>query len=190
MSANGRLTKAEREALIERVAQLEREGYTQREIAERTGLAQQTVSKYSKVILERYAGATLDRDSLRGRIASYYWDVYREARMAWERSKLDARKVVVTEDENGPEGRGKRVQRTREGRLPSNAYLQTMAECLEAIRQLVGLDAVQEMDVRHHVFDWVEFNRALREDGKPAQLVEVQRVAPELLGNGEGENPT
>ncbi len=105
-----------------------------------------------------------------------YGEVRREAWAAWERSKQDAGKTVeertvVRDEEDDPSPRKagrkkgrfadptdpglmqeslrllKRIE-TREGRLPANAYLQTIMDTLAAERELLGLDAPTKIDAR------------------------------------------
>ena len=96
-----------------------------------------------------------------------YAEIRRVAWEAYDRSHLDAEKVVeefgpAVEDDDDDKPNGKpsekyavgydpnsmkdsevRIKRimTREGRLPANAYLQTIMETLAAERKMLGLDA-------------------------------------------------
>ena len=74
-------------------------------------------------------------------------DIRREAWAAYERSMKDAEKEVeefATYPDDGSSAAGSEVRikriTTREGRLPSNQYLQTVMATLQAERELLGLD--------------------------------------------------
>lgn len=84
-------------------------------------------------------------------------DIRREAWDAWVRSSEDARKTVEEyssgkeqvspDDYVTSEELVKRVE-TREGRLPDNAYLNTIRQTLDDERKLLGLDEVKADSIK------------------------------------------
>lgn len=170
-SANKHLTVTSREAYLQRIAKLDRRGYSQFEIAEEVGVSQPLVSKDLKLIRTRYVeDQKKAREEYVAEKLSMYAEIRKEAWAAYDRSKKVAVKEVeefITTNEENVDGsytssevRIKRIK-TREGRLPANQYLTTIIQTLEAERELLGLDAPKKVDANVGVFDWAAMAKAL-----------------------------
>jgi hypothetical protein len=122
-------TKLDREATMERVARLERMGYSTRQIGERLGFSHVQISLYEKELKRRYTESQLDnRAALVEEAADRYREIKGEAREAWDRSQR-------SEDDD--------VRRAGDA-----AFLKVMMDCEKAERELRGLDAPTKQDVR------------------------------------------
>lgn len=155
-------TLTQREKDLQTAAQLDRRGYNQYAIAEALNISQQQVSFDLKAVREMYRKQTMEEMGVQiEEKRRQYRDLRIEAWEAWERSKEDARRVseeavvpVKMEKSRGKvkvvEGgkpRTTKVTTTTEGRLPANEYLVTILKCLEAERQLDGLDPTKKVKV-------------------------------------------
>jgi len=91
-------TKTEMEGVLAKVAQLDRQGCNQFQIAAAVGVTQPCVCQYLKKIRERYAETTLrERGELVAEKLAQYRDALRELHEAWEGAKKDAVTVEVEE---------------------------------------------------------------------------------------------
>jgi predicted transcriptional regulator len=88
-------TKTEREAVLAQVAELDRKGWTQAQIAERLQVSQPQVSYDLKVIRKRYQQQQMgERAGLVNEKLAQLGDLQAELWEAWERSKEDATRTV------------------------------------------------------------------------------------------------
>jgi hypothetical protein len=188
-----KFTPSEREDVLDRVAELDRRGYSQRMIADDVGVSQPTVGDYLKTIRARYIERQMEH---RGAQVAEKRLQYRELRqaawLAWERSKDDATRVVQEAGES-PGGANSKTVTTTEGRLPAVHYLQLVFSCLKAERELLGLDQPTKIDMRQMILDWDrlagEASGALRDEVE----AEIERAsipveyAPALRGDGRAE---
>lgn len=156
----------EREEHLAKVAEMDRRGYFQSEIAKVMGVSQVSISNDLKVVRSRYKAVQVeDYDAKVNEKLAQYREIRREAWMAWELSKeasVETRDEYVlpydgdrADDTPGEKRRKhtKEVTRdllrikqivTKSGRLPNNEYLATVLKTLEAERKLLGLDVEQE----------------------------------------------
>lgn len=166
-------SETDKERVLAEVGRLDRCGYSQYAIAEKMkttigyAVSQPMVSKYLKRIREEYKGRLIeDRSAKVAEMLDQLRDVRVAAWDAYERSKEDAERVVkeaVAAKEGGEKKKprrgcsGETAEQslvllkqivTTEGRLPGNAYLNTVLATLQAERDLLGLDAPKEVDVR------------------------------------------
>lgn len=148
-------TKQQRELDLDEISRLHALGYSQHEMAARLGVSQGQISYDLKTIIARYhSGKTAAREVTIQQQLRALRHVCMEAMEAWERSKLDAEKKSVqhfkriiqpTVDEHGNVTKaGETVERIREyeqteGRLPENAYLQTIRQALADMAKLQDL---------------------------------------------------
>lgn len=143
LTGGAKFTDTEREILLEKVAKMDRRGYTQRQIGDELGVSQPMVSEYLKWIRERYK--TYQMESREINVAeklAQYREMRMEAWTAWERSKEDI--VREIEDDTTTETSSKiKTVRMIEGRLPSNEYLTTIIKCLTKEEELMGLTQTQ-----------------------------------------------
>lgn len=154
---------AQREDHIELVGRMRLRGYTQTEIGKALGISQRMVSYNEAIVRKRMKERLqLDHDTLVKEKIAQYEDIRREAWAAYDKSQADAQKEVeefaTHNDEDGgsllsSEVRIKRIT-TREGRLPSNAYLSTIMATLQAERELLGLDALKGPQTVVNVFNF------------------------------------
>jgi hypothetical protein len=166
------------------IMQLIRRGWTQTEIATKFGIAQETVSKDYRMILKewREQRVELAADEIETKLAEYR-EIRSEAWAAWERSKLDAEKEThVTGDSFST------TTRTKEGRTPANEYLRTVLNCLQAERELLGLDVVKEVHVKGQYLtaqvNWSDLAQHVPDHGPVPDLIE-QSVRAALTPVGE-----
>lgn len=185
------MTPTEREELTLKIARMDRQGYNQYEIGEAVGLSQPRVSSYLKEIRERYNRSIIqEREALVKESESTYRDIMREAWLAWEKSKRDARKHVDEEmtpvsagKGRGGKGYNKSVD-TVEGRIPAVGFLNVIRECRDAIDDLYGLKAPKKVDARVAVLDWDavlgEVGSGPVEDVIEGKLAEMEASLPQL----------
>lgn len=156
MAANKIKSKTQKLEILQLVAKLDRRGWSQFQIRDEverqfgTSFAQPMVSRWLKEIREEYRKTIMAerREAVAAKVEQYR-DIRREAWLAWERSGEDAKKLVEeystssesvgVDDSVTSEELIKRII-TKEGRLPENAYLNTIMKTLEAERELLGLD--------------------------------------------------
>lgn len=161
-----------KDTVLAEVGRLDRCGFSQSRIAakmkETIGYAvtQPMVHRYLKEIKEKYKNRVMeDRSAKVSEMLEQLRDVRAAAWEAYERSKEDAERVVkeAMPPKDGDKKKPKRGRDgetaeqslvllkqiiTTEGRLPGNAYLNTVLATLQAERDLLGLDAPKEVDVR------------------------------------------
>lgn len=155
--------KTQKEIDRDRISHLLRRGWTQVEIAKELGLHQTQISYDYKIIKKRRAAQREeDEKELIDSKLEEYREVKREAWQAWERSKENSKKVVEEsillrkKGDDSEDGiidaqcilRKVKEILTTEGRLPANEYLNTILKCLAGERELQGLDAAKEVNVR------------------------------------------
>lgn len=192
---------------FEILARMDRRGHTQREIADVLGLHPQQVFQDLKKLKKRYAEAIRvdSKESVDEKLAQYR-EIRKEAWISWELSKVDAVKHVEESTPFGDcvacEGSGKtakggpckvcaatgkkggpyKVTKTKEARNPGIQYLQTVMQCLEAERELLGLDAPKKVEGKIGVngkvqvgIDWDSFAQLVEADVPDA--IEAKIVA-------------
>ena len=184
-------TKTEREEALAQVAMLDKRGWNQYDIARRLGVSQGQVSYDLKIVRKRYREVQLQEIGDKVALAvMQYQEIMREAWEAWERSKLDAMKTVTEETLFDDEVRTKLVKYV-EGRLPGAEYLRTVLGCLQAIRELEGLDKPKESLVST-VTATIPFDEIMkRADAKRAAKSIEEKLAQaekELLPKLENKN--
>lgn len=203
----------ELEEVLERVAVLDRRGWTQHQIAREVSVSQPMVCGYLKKIRERYKTQQLQhREEAIEEKLEQYREIRREAWAAWERSKEDARSKTVQTTKappkkppNGEKGdapdTGTLVESqarimeivTTEGRLPANPYLATIMETLKAERELLGLDQAKKVDVRSVTVDWNRFmeRRDATDAIKDGDEIEaaIASVKPGVIVNAVPKEP-
>ncbi len=144
MAANKR-TKTEREEALAETAKWDRRGCSLRDIASKMGVDHKQVDYDLKIIRRRYAESTLmERGAMVAEKIAQLQEVRAEAWEAWEVSKTNKERQVkekVTEGGAGPDHQAERLKAiiTTEGRLPENAYLQTVLKTLEDEADLLDL---------------------------------------------------
>lgn len=158
MAASKVKSETEREQVLAFVAKLDRRGYTQfdikYELQRELGIdvSQPMISIYLKQIRLRYREQQIiERRVKVNEKVEQLRDIRREAWDAWRRSSEDATKMVeefgsemeaVGQDDYVTSERLLKRISTSEGRLPDNAYLQTIRAALKDERDLLGLDQV------------------------------------------------
>jgi hypothetical protein len=178
---------------------LMRRGWTRTAIAERHGVHPSTISWDFKAILrELNESRDRDIDELVAVKLEELGELKREAWSAWERSKLDHKKVMTesgpcgSDDEeeeeagssssgNGRKGRGRKRRKKASGRLaPSKLietlqgqsgdprYLRTVLDCLHAECELQSLYPAKAITGRIAVLNWDELAQRIPSDGPGA----------------------
>lgn len=155
------------EGRLAKIAEMDRRGHTQYQIAKAVGISQPAVSGHLKTIRQRYVESMLeDRKEMVAEKLEQYREVRRVAWQAYMLSLKPSTKRVVERmpemkamkaAKRSPRG-GRRTKEesdleevratlkvikvimTKEGRLPSNEFLHTVLKTLDAERELLGLD--------------------------------------------------
>lgn len=160
--------------VLAEIARYDRRGYTQHRIVEAirplVKLSQPTVCVLLKEVRLEYRNrAVEDRAEKVNEILQSIRDVRSEAWDAYEKSRLNGvtrrrenvrpfePKKGAKNSKNSTGKKGESVEQTlvllkevvtTEGRLPANVYLQTVLETLKAERELLGLDAPKQLDIK------------------------------------------
>ena len=134
---------ARREKRRAMVAELYVKGWTQAAIAERLGVTQPAISKYLKLIRERWRESQVrDFDEAVARELEKMDRVEREAWEAWERSKQPQESTTVTDGHGG-----KRAQKRVQHQYGDPRYLDQIQKCIGSRRALLGLDAPERVSL-------------------------------------------
>lgn len=137
-------TELEREEALVEIARMDRRGYSQTRIAAAIGISQSQVCQYLKKIKQMYREEIIEE---RTALVNEKWVQYKELmEAAWdgyEASKVDLERVSEEESQFG-QVTGYKTVRTKETRLASVAYLKVIENCLNAQKDLRGLDAPKE----------------------------------------------
>jgi DNA-binding Lrp family transcriptional regulator len=181
----------EREEHLEVIAKMDRRGYSQRRIAEMLGISQRQVGEDLKKLKKVYIESQIkERHEYVTEKLEQYREIREEAWLAWERSKEDFLRIQETHEQD-PSAEDAthapyiyKTVRTREGRLPANEYIRTVMSCLEAERDLLGLDAPKKLDMKQLLIDWDAVSGSLNEEVPDLVEAEIQRIsdAERLLG--------
>lgn len=196
MAANKR-NKSQRKEMVDKALHMLSRGESRYSIARQLGESQRVIDQVLKtavdlVVKER----TIADDEERALKIAEYKEVKREAWLAWERSKADAQKIVVErfkprpkKDEDGNEveqPEQKKTTRSNEGRLPSSSYLTIILQCIQAERELMGLDPDLNINLKQtHAISWDSFSEAAR---KAASIERHDQVEQELMKMIEDPN--
>jgi hypothetical protein len=148
-------TPAQRILDRQEIAKLLRRGWTQQEIGDKLGIHRTMVQHDWKIVVRELVTAqTRDAEHLVAIKLAEIREVKKEAYEAWERSKKDGQKDVVTINEAGV----KKTSKSKWGRLPEEAYLGIIVSCLEKEIQLTGLNPAKSFvfkgQVTSEVFSW------------------------------------
>lgn len=165
-------TPEQRELDLARMVKLLRRGLSKTQIAEQLGVSRgQIVYDWKQVLARLQADRDKDAKATVAAKLEEYREVKAEAWAAWERSKEDKERrtaETVTETSGGGEPPGQsrtKAVKQIEGRLPDHDYLNTVLKCLEAERELEGLDPPKKL-------------RLGGEDGGPIQVTVVEVLKP------------
>lgn len=146
--ARPKRTTAQREQDLAELLRLLRRGWTQRQAAERLGVAPSQIAYDWKVLLKRLQVEQMgDTEALRNQKVEQLLEVRREAWEAWERSKQDRERrtaETITETEGGGQPAGQtrtKAVKQVEGRLPEDAYLRTVIMTIQEEAKLDGCAA-------------------------------------------------
>lgn len=128
----------------DKVGALSIRGFTQKEIADRLGISQQTVSRDWVTVQERWAaraGAKVhvvraEQLAKLDALQREYWD-------AWERSQGKTEKVVESTNRQN----GDTMTITTESVVGDVRYLQGVERCIEQYCDILGLKAPQRSEV-------------------------------------------
>ena len=133
------------------VSDLYLQGWNQQEIADKIGVNRNTVGADIKALLKEWKK---NRNGLADEFEGRYRLIYREAYLAWLRSKEDA--VIETQEAiEGAAGIGGdalnkgrlKVQTRREGQSGNPALLAQAMAALKAIREMFGVDAAGKVEL-------------------------------------------
>lgn len=195
--------------LLDRVelARLMRRGWTQEQIAQRFGISVSQVQRDWKVIVKRLQEQMLlDAKEHAARLVEELAEVKREAWCAWDKSKQDATRKVEEEamplrlgeplvdkskdrdsstpPTSPPQLQKVRVTTTTEGRTGDPNYLRTVLQCIQAERELLGVDAPKESTTNVNVVNW----DALIAHALTPGAVQVAPAQPLLEHRQEADN--
>src|SRR3990172_13296002 len=122
------------------------QGWNQTDIADKLGIDQSTVSRDIKTLKGEWLK---QRNGLAEEFEAKYRLIYREAYLAWLRSKEDA-ETTTQEAIEGDAASGKqrlKVSTRREGQSGNPALLAQAQAALKAIREMFGVDAAQKLEL-------------------------------------------
>lgn len=176
-------------------------------VRHRVNLTQQQMGRYVKQIVVQYRETRLEKldDDINRKLAQYQ-HVMKEAWAAWYRSKKNSKRLVqeftpiVLDDEDGDDSATKRKKRktvvqkqvdaelakikeiiTREGRLPASQYLSLIISCLNAERELLGLDEAKKVDITTTQISWDSLLNEVKDSRAAHQSIEDEIAA---IGSG------
>jgi len=134
-----------------RIAELYLEGKLQADIAEAVGISQSTVSNDLKAIQQEWLESSLiDFNEAKARelakIDRLEWEYW----TAWARSCEDAETTTKKAVQVGDKER-KEATQTAKGQAGDPRFLQGVQWCIERRCKLLGIDAPQRHDVKHHI---------------------------------------
>lgn len=170
------------------MVRLLRRGWTISRIAEHFGLTETQVGYDMRVVLRDIRKErTKDVDALVTAKLEEYGEVKREAWDSWEKSKGPATKRTMKRIETS---RGEATETTdsEEAVCGDPRFLKTVMECIEAERDLLGINAPKKIDVNATVV-WDAFAGALEEGRTPERKhvdvieQEIQKALEERRGD-------
>jgi predicted transcriptional regulator len=182
-----KLNTMEREAAIADVAKLSRRGYSQQRIAVELGLGMSTVNRYVRLAKQRYMGVQEEEIYLRvqEKLAQYR-DVMVECWEAWEQSKGHCVQNMIEQVIEALERRGfdtDGVVISPHVRLPSTQFLRIIMDCLQAERDLLGLDSPKEIQATVQTINWDSLAAGIGSGPVPDDVERV--IEGVVLGIGE-----
>lgn len=145
------------------------QGWNQTEIADKLGIDQSTVSRDIKTLKAEWVK---QRNGLVEEFEAKYRLIYREAYLAWLRSKEDA-ETTTQEMIDGGEGAGTgqrlKASTRKEGQSGNPALLAQAQGALKAIREMFGVDAAKagESDDKPFIVKVVYGDRNQRANDTP-----------------------
>lgn len=182
-------TKTQREADLIRIAQLDRQGYNQTEIAEFIGVSQVQVSYDLQKLRRRYQADQFNQYELESvkeltpeqkraneaKILEMHREMFIQLTQEWERSKQDAKKVVI--EDAGEKGITETT--TIEGRLADVAYINAGMKVLEKIAEMMGIvkpapTKAADVNVTTNIIDWNTLAQAIPPQGTIPDTVEAE----------------
>ncbi len=208
-----KFTPTEKEEVLAKVSQLDRRGWTQWEIAKEIGVSQSLVSVWLVNMRKEYiAQRMVDQAWLIEQKRQQYAELKKEAWLAWERSKeiwekeeevlglSPGKKTKDSKTSKAPKDaeeltqylRVIRITKTKEGRLPGAEYLAIILRCLEAERELDGLDVTKELKIKSEgslLVDWdnmVKLRSSYVDEVENA-ITDAKKGQEGVVNNGNGE---
>lgn len=155
-----KFTPTQRVEVDQRIAELDRAGFNQYEIARDVKLTQPMVSGRLKKIREGYNTSILaERRAYVIEKLALLADIRKRAIIACEKSGEDLRRVLREELESvsGKGGYTKRAE-TTEARTPAAEYMRIVLDTIKQEREMLGLDEAVKIDLQGevsvNVFDW------------------------------------
>jgi transcriptional regulator with XRE-family HTH domain len=189
-------TPAQRVADRAETLSLLRRGWTQTDIAAKLGVSQSQVS-YDWHMVARRMARDMEEDAKHLVLLKLeeYGEIKREAWKAWEDSKRE-QVTLTTEETSTPASPGRRgTIRRRETSVltPGMAgvgYLRLVLQCLEAERNLLGLDQAKKVQMGGRVtLNWDILSQGIPEDGVPDEVeAEIARAMRGEFGDDDGRD--
>lgn len=137
----------------------------------------QVQGDYQEVMRDLVRERTTNAEALRQLKLREYAQVKKEAWEAWERSKEDWHRKIIeqsqTEGQNSGGSTYYKTTDTSEAHLPSNEYLKTVVSCLNAERQLQGIDPPKKMNISGTVVSWDVLVDQLPSDSQRDEIEEA-----------------
>jgi hypothetical protein len=192
------------------LARLLRRGYSLAEAAKQLGLNAGIVERdwirMLKDLRNRRANDAQEKVDV---ILEEYAEIKKEAWDAWDKSKKPFQKVMKEQttsgkkhlsvdsdgdeivDKNNPDTM-ERVQTTVEWQCGDPRFLQVVANCLEAERELQGLNPPKQVGVRAAIISWDDIQQGLDMTGDVQDVIEgkiveaATRAMVEYTATGEG----
>lgn len=144
-----KFSDTEREAILDTVAELDRNGWSQTKIAKHIGVSQPMVHNYLTEIKRRYRETYIDEHRVyAARELAFLMDMRRRAEEALRRTEQQERVKTTEEQSEGGEGGGFSKSKTEnEGLKPAAEYMTILLGTSDRIRKLLGLDEAIKLDV-------------------------------------------
>lgn len=145
-----KFTKSQRESHLLTVAQLIQQGYSNSQIAQRTEVSAQSMSRDRRIVIGRWQREAAEFIGQQREVVlrQNEW-VLNEATSAWQTSKEERRRKIQRVTETGDGNPRREASEVTEESNGDPRFLQVAESALKTKMVLLGLEAPQEINVEH-----------------------------------------
>ena len=145
-----KFTKAQRESHLLTVAQLIQQGYSNSQIAERTKVTAQSMSRDRRIVIGRWQREAAEFIGQQREVVlrQNEW-ILNEATAAWQTSKEERKRKTQRVTEGGDGSPRREASEVTEDSNGDPRFLQVAESALKTKMTLLGLEAPQEINVEH-----------------------------------------
>ena len=145
-----KFTKSQREAHLLTVAQLIQQGYSNSQIAQRTEVSAQSMSRDRRIVIGRWQREAAEFIGQQREVVlrQNEW-VLNEATSAWQTSKEERRRKIQRVTDSGDGNPRREASEVTEESNGDPRFLQVAESALKTKMTLLGLEAPQEINVEH-----------------------------------------